>query len=135
MHKALHDLPNLETKTLLQKAAGWKPLLASGPGLNRIVVEWSVGRGPNCFAYPAADRSQGINLTSGVTSTQSDERYADFLEFDFVPKVVAALQETGTPVQVNCVDLKPIQTQRTRRRAIEAAGREKLGDTHATHSH
>lgn len=128
MHKALNNLPTLDTKALAAKAASWQPLLQSGPGLNRIVVEWSVGKGPNCFVYPAADRSEGINLTAGVTAGQSDERYADFLEYEFVPTVVAALQQSGVPVQVNCVDLRPVQTQRARRRVIEAAGKAKLGE-------
>lgn len=136
MHKALSHLPTLDTSALQAKAAAWQPLLASGPGLNRVVVEWSVGKGPSCFVYPAADRAQGVNLTSGVVGTQSDERYADFLEYDFVPKVVATLQQSGVPVQVNCVDLRPVQTQRARRHVIEAASKAKLGDTQAaSHGH
>lgn len=136
MHKALHPLPVLDTNALNAKAAAWQPLLASGPGLNRVVVEWSVGKGSNCYVYPAADRAQGENLTAGVVGTQSDERYADFLEYDFVPKVVSALEQAGVPVQVRCVDLRPIQTQRARRRVIEAAGKAKLGDSVAvSHGH
>jgi hypothetical protein len=128
MHKALHHLPDVDTNALNAKAAAWQALLSSGPGLNRVVVEWSVGKGPNCFVYPAADRSQGVSLTQGIVATESDERYADFLEYDFVPKVAATLEQAGVPVQVNCVDLRPVQTQRARRRVIEAAAKAKQVD-------
>ncbi|MBC8102281.1 MAG: hypothetical protein H7Z41_06815 [Cytophagales bacterium] len=131
MHKALSNLPVLDTAGLRQKTGAWASLLAAGPGLNRVVVEWSVSKGPNCFVYPAGDRAQGFDATSGVVSTQSDERYADFLEFDFVPQVVATLRSENVPVQVNCVDLRPIQTQRARRRVLEAAAKVKTGDSHA----
>jgi len=130
MLKALHDVPTLDTATFRRRVAGWKPLLSSGPGLNRIVVEWGVIKGPNVFVYPAADRAQGVNLTAGSAGKQSDERWADFLEFQFVPQVVEALKAESVPVQVNCVDLRPVQTQRARRRAIEAAGHAKTGDGH-----
>ncbi|MES2460862.1 MAG: hypothetical protein V4671_09775 [Armatimonadota bacterium] len=135
MHKALHHLPELDAKALNAKAASWQPLLSSGPGLNRVVVEWSVGKGPSCYVYPAADRSQGVNLAAGIVGTQSDERYADFLEYDFVPKVVSVLEQAEVPVQVRCVDLRPVQTQRARRRVIEAASKAKLGDSAVSHTH
>jgi hypothetical protein len=136
MHKALHHLPAVNVEALRSKAAAWQPLLTLGPGLNRVIVEWSVGKGPSCFVYPAADRSQGVSLTAGIVGTQSDERYADYLEYEFVPKVIATLEQAGVPVQVNCVDLRPVQTQRARRRAIEAAAKVKVGDSQTTsHSH
>jgi hypothetical protein len=136
MHKALHHLPVVDVEALRNKAASWQSLLTSGPGLNRVIVEWSVGKGPSCFVYPAADRSQGISLTAGIVGTQSDERYADYLEYEFVPKVVSTLEQAGVPVQVNCVDLRPVQTQRARRRVLEAAAKVKVGDSQtASHGH
>ena len=131
MLKALHEVPTLDERTLRRRVATWKPILAAGPGANRIVVEWSVVRGPNCFVFPAADRSKGINVTQGFAGTQSDERWADFLEFTFVPQVVQSLNPEGVPIQVNCVDLRPVQTQRARRRATDAAAHAKTGDSHA----
>lgn len=127
MLKALQNVPTLDAPALLRRVAAWKPLFEAGPGLNRIVVEWSVIKGPNCFVYPAADRTKGVNLTEGFGGVQSDERWADFLEFHFVPEVVDALKNAPAPVQVICVDLRPIQIQRARRRALEAAAHAKTG--------
>jgi len=131
MLKALHDVPVFEERSFRRRIGNWKPLLAAaGPGADRIVIEWSVVRGPSCFVFPAADRTKGINLTQNFAGTQSDERWADFLEYTFVPQVVHALQAEGIRVQVNCVDLRPVQTQRARRRVIAAAAHAKSGNAH-----
>lgn len=129
MLKALNNVPTFEEGLFRRRSAGWKALLGAGPGLNRVVVEWGVIKGPSVFVYPAADRTKGVNLTEGFHRTQSDERWADFLEYDYVPRVVNFLKAEGFPVQVNCVDLRPVQTQRARRRAIEAAAHAKSGHT------
>lgn len=128
MHGALHNLPVFDAEAFKAKAADWKRTVGSaGPGGNRIVIEWGVGRGPNCFVYPATKRSQGISLVAADSRGQSDERYADFLEWEYVPQVVAALKADGLNPQVICVDLRPLQIQRERRRAIDAKAREKTG--------
>lgn len=127
MRKALTDLPVLDEPKLRQKVGEWDSLLHSGPGSNRVVVEWSVSTGVNCFVFPAADRSSGVSLTTPALQSKSGEPYADYLEFTFVPHVAEVIRETGVPVQVNCVDLRPVQTQRARRRAIEAIAHEKTG--------
>ena len=130
MHKALHNLPVFDRDAFTSTTESWKKALkGAGPGGNRVVVEWSTSRGPSCFVYPAGKRSAGVNLTASVPHTQSDERWADFLEHEFIPPVVAALQDEGFPtIQVNCVDLRPVQTMRARRRVIEAVAEARTGD-------
>jgi len=131
MLKALHDVPSFDERAFRRRVGNWKPLLAAaGPGADRVVVEWGVVRGPNCFVFPASDRAKGINLTQGFVGTQSDERWADFLEYTFVPQVVQALQAEGIRVHANCVDLRPVQTQRARRRVIDAAAKARSGAEH-----
>jgi hypothetical protein len=133
MHKALQNLPVFDPEGFRTQTAGWKEIVrAAGPGGGRIVVEWGVGRGPNVFVYPATKRAAGIHLVSAASNGQSDERWADFLEFEYLPKVVDALKTDGHNPQVNCVDLRPLQVQRARRRTIEANAREKTGAA-ATH--
>ncbi len=128
MHNALKDLPVFDPEDFKAKTADWKKIVASSPpGGKRIVIEWSVGRGPNCFVYPAGARGAGINLTASAHAPGSDERWADFLEFEFVPQVVRALTDDGFTPQVICADLRPIQVMRQRRRAIESIAREKTG--------
>lgn len=130
MHKSLTNLPVFDAAAFSKQSLGWKKLMAGGtPGSDRVVVEWSVGRGPSCFVYPAGKRDLGVNLTANTTHTQSDERWADFLEFEFVPQVVAELEREKYRPQVICADLRPVQIQRARRRTLEAAARAKTGDT------
>lgn len=130
MHKALHNLPVFDRAGFSETANGWKTALkGAGPGGNRMIVEWSTSRGPSCFVFPAAKRGTGINLTSSVPHTQSDERWADFLEHEFIPPVVQALKDEGfASVQVNCVDLRPVQAMRARRRTIESVAQARTGD-------
>lgn len=120
MHKALTGLPTFDADAFLWRIRDWKPLLA-GPGNNRIVVEWCTNLGPKCFVYPAARRAVGFDLAAGSGDGHTDERWADFLEFTYVPQVVAALQGAGLPAQVICADQRPIQIQRERRRARDGA--------------
>lgn len=127
MLKPLANLPVLDSAELRQTAGEWKGL-PGPPGSDRLVVEWGVMRGPNVFVFPAAKRSAGVHLVQRASST-SDERWADHLEFTFVPQVVAALEADGHRVQVNCVDLRPLQIQRARRRTIEAAAHARTGHT------
>ena len=126
MHKALTGLPTLDPDSFAWRVRDWRPLMA-GPGNDRVVVEWCVTSGPKVFVYPAARRAAGFDLAEGASRTHSDERWADFLEFTFVPQVVAALQEAGYKPQVVCADQRPVQTMRQRRREIEARSREKTG--------
>jgi len=128
MHKALKDLPVFDPATFRGRTADWKKIVQGAPaGGHRVVIEWGVMRGPNCFVYPATRRGLGINLMANVAHAESDERWADYLEFEYVPQVVKALLDDGMNPQVICVDLRPIQIQRERRRAIEAAARAKSG--------
>ena len=132
MHKTLSDLPVFDADRFTAKTADWKKIVARAkPGGGRILVEWSVGRGPNCFIYPACDRASGISLTQDTPHTQSDERWADFLEDEFLPKVVAALKAEGFAPTVVCADLRPVQVMRARRRALETAARLKTGASSA----
>jgi|GEM_PF-654830 hypothetical protein len=132
MQKALRNQPTFEPGRFSERVAPWKSL-SGGPGSNRVVVEWSVGKGPSVFVYPAARRAEGFDLLEGLGAHQSDERWADFLEFEYVPQVVEALKSGGHNPQVICVDLRPVQTMRARRRALEAAAREKAGGVAAHH--
>lgn len=133
MHKPLKDLPTFHAEEFASKTAGWKQLLGNaGPGGKRVVVEWSTGRGPNCFVYPATQRAAGFNLVEFKNHSDNDERYADYLEFDLIPQAVEALKGQGLTPQVICVDLRPLQVQRARRRALAAAAHAKTG-TAAAH--
>ncbi len=125
MLKPLTGLPTLDADDLRSKASAWKSIQGP-PGSDRVVIEWSVMRGPNVFVYPAAKRGAGFELVTKASST-SDERWADFLEEEFVPQVARALEQGGHRAQVICVDLRPLQIQRARRRTIEAAARVKSG--------
>jgi hypothetical protein len=127
MLKPLSNLPVLDTAALRESASAWKGL-PGPPGSDRIVVEWGVMRGPNVFVFPAAKRSAGIELVTRASST-SDERWADYLESTFVPQVIAALKADRHRTQAICVDLRPIQIQRARRRTIEAAAHARTGRT------
>jgi hypothetical protein len=128
MHKALSDLPVFDPATFRGRTADWKKIIqAAATGGNRVVIEWGIMRGPNCFVYPATRRGLGINLMAAVPHNESDERWADYLEFEYLPQVLKALQDDGLNPQVICVDLRPIQIQRGRRRAIEVAARAKSG--------
>jgi hypothetical protein len=118
MQKALTNKPVFDKRELLLTARAWKDLPVA-PGQNRTVVEWGVGRGPSVYVYPAAKRTAGVSVAQLATSG-SDERWADFLEYEFVPEVVEALSEAGHTPHVLCVDQRPILIQRERRRAMEA---------------
>lgn len=129
MHAALKDVPIFDAADFRGRTADWKKLLDSAPvGRKRTVIEWGVGRGPNCFVYPAPRRALGVHLAQGGTQTGSDERWADFLEFEFVPQIVAALKEDGLFPQAICVDQRPIQIMRQRRREQEAFARSRAGE-------
>jgi len=133
MLKTLKDLPVFDAKRFINQASGWKDDLQDGPGANRIVLEWGVQTGPHVRAFPAANRGAGVELVTGIPATTSDERWADFLEYEFVPQIVSALTDAKMNPQIRCVDLRPIQTMRARRRALEAAGRVKTGDANNPH--
>jgi hypothetical protein len=129
MHKALSNKPGVEAEKMLWRLRDWKELLL-GPGNDRIVVEWCVTAGPKVFVYPPARRSVGFDLCAGSGDGNSDERWADFLEFEFVPGVEKALAEAGYKPQVICADQRPIQAMRQRRRATEALAAERSGKHH-----
>ena len=129
MEKPLKNVPVFNESEFRERArTAWTKTGAERG--QRVVVEWSTGNGPNCYVYPAGDRMAGILLTEGVLPVTNDERWADFLEFDFVPRVTQALEEEGYRPDVICVDLSPLRTQRARRRAIEAAAKAKSGAAH-----
>ncbi len=131
MHKPLAPLPVFDADAFATKLAQWKPIVGKAvPGMARLVVEWNVIQGPSVFVYPASQRSTGEELITDGAKRTSDERWADFLEQQYVPLVVSAIQSAGLTPQVICTDLRPVQTQRTRLRAIAAAAREKSGATH-----
>ena len=87
--------------------------------MDRVVVEWCVTYGPKVFVYPAVKRILGFDTCEGFGDGTSDERWADLLEFDYVPQVVKALEGAGYRVQTICADQRPIQTMRQRRRDTE----------------
>lgn len=120
MEKPLQNTPAFDAARFQEQTQGW-------PRGHRTILEWSTGAGAHCFVYPAGDRAAGILLTHAVEAATHDERWADFLEFEFIPKVVQALQESGLTPEVVCVDLRPLVVQRARRRTIEAAARAKAG--------
>lgn len=129
MHQALKNLPTLDTEALTARVSHWSQYRA-GPGTDRTVIEWSVGLGPKCFVYPAARREAGFDLCEDGLRRSSDERWADFLEFDFVPRVAEALKAAGLQPQALCADQRPVQVQRARRREIEAKARARTGAAH-----
>ncbi|WP_309706961.1 hypothetical protein [Armatimonas sp.] len=131
MHKALTNKPVFDSEKALWRMREWKSLPAS-VGMDRIVVEWCVTYGPKVFVYPAVKRILGFDTCEGYGDGTSDERWADLLEFEYVPQVVKALEGAGYRVQTICADQRPIQTMRQRRRDTEklAASR---GAHHAHH--
>jgi hypothetical protein len=128
MHKPLAPLPVFEEAALVAKADGWKSALKSAkPGHGKIVVEWTIMHGPSCLVFPMGLRHLAVDLTDDGQSRKNDERWADFLEFTFVPQVTAALEKAGLPYMVICTDQRPIQVMRERRRAIAKAAEAKTG--------
>ncbi|HVK02791.1 MAG TPA: hypothetical protein VM490_04920 [Armatimonadaceae bacterium] len=134
MQKALDNLPVFTAGPFTEKVAPWKDLRGA-PGSNRVVVEWSIALGPKVFVYPAADRAAGYHLVTDLDVARNDERWADYLEFEYVPQVVEALKAAGHIPQVICVDLRPMQTMRARRRALEAVARGRSGHGSAPTAH
>ena len=118
MHKALGNKPVFDTQKSLGQMQEWKALPAP-PGMDRIVVEWCITYGPKVFVYPAVKRIVGFDTCEGYGDGTSDERWADFLESEYIPQVVSALEGAGYRVQTVCADQRPIQTMRQRRREIE----------------
>ena len=129
MRKELSGTPTLEPDAFLWRIRDWKSLLA-GPGNNRIVVEWCVTNGPKCFVYPAAQRSAGFDLCAEAPHDTSDERWADWLEYHFVPGVAETLQSGGFPAQIICSDQRPVQVMRERRRQMESYAHQRAGHHH-----
>jgi hypothetical protein len=117
MQKALANKPTIDTHAVVKAVGHWK-LLPTGPGQDRTVIEWGVGKGPNVYVFPAASRAEGLNLVQ-IKTSGSDERWADFLEHEFVPELEQLLSGLGLSPQVICVDQRPILIMRERRRALE----------------
>ncbi|MFM7320294.1 MAG: hypothetical protein ACKO5K_02065 [Armatimonadota bacterium] len=118
MRKALKGLPELDRDALAWRLRDWSPFM-EGPGNNRVVVEWCVTNGPCCFVYPASRRAAGFDLAADASHASSDERWADFLEYTFVPAVVQAIESAGFNPQVICADQRPVIALRQRRRDLE----------------
>lgn len=132
MLKALKNTPTFDPEALRGPSDAWKSTAGgSGGAPRRVFVEWSTSAGPNVFVYPAGSRAQGVRLVDGGDATGNDERWADYIEFEYLPPVVEALTREGFIPDVRCVDLRPLVVQRARRRQIEAAARAKSGT--ATH--
>lgn len=129
MHKALTNKPVFDAEKTLWRIREWKALPAPA-GMDRVVVEWCVTYGPKVFLYPAVKRLIGFDLCEGAGDGTSDERWADLLEFEFVPQVVAALEKGGWRVQTICADQRPVQAMRQRRRATEALAAERGAHHH-----
>ncbi len=125
MEKRLQNLPAFDRAAFEKLAGGWKGM-SSGPGSERCVIEWSINTGARCFVYPAAKRAAGDNILANLGANDTDERYADWLEFDYVPHVVDAAKSLGLNPQVICADLRPIQIQRARRRALASSALAKV---------
>ena len=126
MLKPLQNLPAVDPKAFHEQVVGaWNDL---EPG-HRVVIEWLTGEntGPHVFVYPAGDRAAGTQMLQRLSFGSVDERWADFLEFEYIPQLVKALQNEGFRPQVICADLRPLQVQRARRRQIEAAASAKTG--------
>jgi hypothetical protein len=137
MHKPLQGTPDFNEAAFRNRTGNWLVAQSTTPN-QRVVIEWSTNEGPSVYVYPAGDRASGFNVTQNVKGTSSDERWADFLEFEFIPKVVRALEADGYKPDVICVDLRPRQVQRARRREIEAAAKAKSGvpiNNHLTPDH
>lgn len=130
MNKPLAPLPVFDADDFAAKLAQWKPIVTRAvPGMTRLVVEWNVIQGPSVFVYPASQRAAGEELITDGAKRSNDERWADYVEQQYVPLVVSAIQSAGLTPQVICTDLRPVQIQRARLRAIAAAAREKTGAT------
>ena len=114
MEHKLHEEPPFSFEALLATASAWK-----AKSVRNVVVEWSTGIGPVLFYYPEGERTYGKKWTVDVAPEGYSEIYADFIEFKLLPKVVEALKQTGFDVSARCVDLQPLQVQRSRRRAIK----------------
>ncbi len=125
MEKRLQNLPRFDRGAFEKLTSGWRDL-SSGPGSDRTVIEWSVMTGARCFVYPAAKRAAGENLLANLGANDTNEKYADWLEFDYVPQVVDAVKALGLNPQVICADLRPVQIQRARRRALAASALAKV---------
>lgn len=124
MEKALHNTPTFDPARFKKDSQRWK----RGDGERRVVIEWGVGTKPRVFVFPAGERASGAHLLDPIEPTENDERWADFLEFEFVPQVASALRDEGWQPQIVCVDLRPLVVQRERRRKIEAAAKAKQGE-------
>ena len=114
MEHKLHQEPEFSFEALLATSAGWL-----SRSVKDVMVEWSTGTGPVIFYYPEGERSYGKKWSVEVGPEAYSEIYADFIEFKLLPKIVEALKNTGFHVSARCVDLQPLQVQRSRRRAIK----------------
>ena len=131
MHKPLTNLPVFDEADFRAKTADWQSH-KSRLGF-RVCVEWNTvsSAGPQVYVYPAGERAKGFPAFERLSFDALDERWADFLELTYIPQLVAALEADGYPVDVMCVDLRPLQVQRARRRAIEAASHAKTASSAA----
>ncbi len=123
--KRLQNLPAFDKAAFEILAGGWRNM-SGAPGSNRTVIEWNISTGARCFVYPATDRKAGQNLLATLGANDTDERYADWLEFDYVPQVVDAANALELNPQVICTDLRPLQIQRARRRQLAQAAKAKV---------
>ncbi|MEI6431338.1 MAG: hypothetical protein WCP07_04070 [bacterium] len=129
MHSSLKNVPVFDAPDFRGRTADWKKIVdTASTGQKRTVIEWGVAKGPLCLAYPASRRDLAIQIVGSRTLTGSDERWADYLEFEYVPQVVAALTADNLNPQVICIDQRPIQIMRERRRELESFAHSRAGD-------
>lgn len=119
MHAPLNNLPTFHADAFLARIASWRKLKTT-PGQDRVVIEWGIGVGPKVIVYPPASREMGFNLLAETAGAANDERWADFLEATYLPQVAKAVKDAGQTPQVICIDQRPIQAMRVRRRSQAA---------------
>jgi hypothetical protein len=128
MHRPLRNLPTFDPAEFRRDTnQKWGSL--GLPAGQRVIIEWLTGEntGPHVYVFPAGNRTAGITTLQRYSFGSVDERWADFLEFEYIPQVARELEAQGYRPDVICADLRPVQVQRARRRQIEAAASAKSG--------
>lgn len=124
MHTAFTPPPTFPQQAFRARISSWKRLL-NQPGADRIIIEWGIGLGVKVIVYPAGSRSHGFTLLENVPVPANDERWADYLEETYLPQVAETVDSVGIQAQIICVDQRPIQIMRARRRAQEKVAHER----------
>ena len=123
MEHKLATQPKFDFDTFRDTIDTWK-----SSGASTVVVEWNTGLGPTIYYYPAGGREFGVKWAESVPTVLYNELYADFIEYNLVPKLKEIVSSSGLTSRVVCADQQPILVMRMRRREIEHA-------EHVAHSH